>query len=485
VSAHAEFAGGRAGIGPLNWGQRGVWKAIEDLAPDDHWLNLRAVLDAPRSRAVDVPTALAAIGRLVERHESLRTRIRQREGELRQVVAAAGRNPVVVVPVLESGPPAGPLAGPAGSPAEPAAGPDLAAALADRLAATPFDYADEWPLRVGLVVAGEAVRHVVLVISHAVADRHAVDVVARDLRLLLLRGSVPTPPGPQPLDLAERQRTDDRHTAAALAYWAEQYARLPAVGLPYVAAPAEPRYRNAMLTSPALAAAARIVAARNRVGTGTVVLSAALALLHRRSAGGVVGMLTMVSNRHRAEHRALVSSMSQLALLAVDLPDPFDFDRLVGSTWQAALRGYRHAYYDQAVLDRVLTELGRVRGTRIDPECCFNDIRAVGDDPGAGTPDGAAVHEALGETRLNWETMDRFNWRCYVELRDAPGGLCLALAADTRCLPPPDMERFLRDLEGLVVHAARREADAASIAITEGRRPGERGYGGPQHPRPG
>ncbi|MFD0591547.1 hypothetical protein ACFQZ4_02310 [Catellatospora coxensis] len=52
------------------------------------------------------------------------------------------------------------------------------------------------------------------------------------------------------------------------------------------------------------------------------------------------------------------------------------------------------------------------------------------------------------------EGLDTFTWLMRVEVIDAPGGMGLAVTGDTAHLPPDVAERFLRDVERLLVDAA-------------------------------
>ncbi|MFD0889811.1 hypothetical protein ACFQ08_35170, partial [Streptosporangium algeriense] len=70
------FSGSRSGTAPLTWGQRAIWDAIRKTAPDDHYFNFGRVLAVPRrARPLTVARAAEVLGALVERHESLRTRM--------------------------------------------------------------------------------------------------------------------------------------------------------------------------------------------------------------------------------------------------------------------------------------------------------------------------------------------------------------------------------------------------------------------------
>src|SRR4051812_8107870 len=69
---YAGFGGGRTLSAPMTWGQAAIWKSIDNLAPHDSYLN--------RGRMFTVDgyppeESAAVIGRLLTRHESLRTRV--------------------------------------------------------------------------------------------------------------------------------------------------------------------------------------------------------------------------------------------------------------------------------------------------------------------------------------------------------------------------------------------------------------------------
>jgi hypothetical protein len=200
------------------------------------------------------------------------------------------------------------------------------------------------------------------------------------------------------------------------------------------------------LTSRTLGPAAAVVAARHGVSTACVLLAATIGMVARFTGQPTCGLLTVVHNRFQPGHERIVAPMNQLALAVVDRADAAPLDPLVPAVWQASLTAYRHAYYDQATLDRALAEAGRGGGTDVDPFCCFNDVRAGGGVPGdlRWPPD----------SQLTWRDLASLNWRCYVEVRDAPGALALVVQADTRALPPDRLERFARQLELTVVQSA-------------------------------
>ncbi|MBB6348235.1 hypothetical protein FHU36_004780 [Nonomuraea muscovyensis] len=436
-TASVAFDGGDAGDGPLTWGQRAIWQAIESTAPDDHYFTFGRILPVPGTRTVE--QLLAALAALVERHGSLRTRLGTGR-EPYQRLAARGRLEVTVT---------------TGDPDE----------VLGELAAARFDYAGEWPVRAALVLTGDRVSHVVLAFCHLATDGHGAEVVLRDLRVLLLRGRAPGPPAPQPLDLARRQAGPEGRRVAeqAAAHWAGEYGRLPATmfDVPTSDVPtsdaagggaaggraADPPIWRALLRSPALDLAVRSIAAAHRTSTSTVLLTAVAALVGGFTGHERVAVLPIVANRFRRDTRGIVSTLSQEGLFALDVGGPFtDLLRAAGP---AALRAYRSAYHDPADRDRITAAESARRGLPVSPRCCFNDLRFA--DPGPATCPPGEVLAALAQTSLSWPmSQDKLNCRFCVHV--SAGGV--SLTADTRYLSRADMERYLRSLEALLVEAA-------------------------------
>ncbi|MFG1804555.1 condensation domain-containing protein [Micromonospora carbonacea] len=445
--AYAEFTGGRDATGPLTWGQRAMWRAVEVFeSPRHSVLNLRRTLAVSRRADVDVARAVRAVAALARRHESLRTRVRSVDGELFQSATGAGRLPVLVHPVADA------VADPDGRVA--------ASALAARLGDPRFDHAAEWPVRAALVTVADRVRQVVLVFSHSTVDFHATETVLRDLRMLLLRGSVPTPAGPQSLDVAEREGAGERRRGdRAVAYWTRHFPDL-AVGLFDPVGPGlTPRYRRGSLVSPAVRHAARLVAARHGVSNATVLLAATAAVLAADGGGDVCGVFTMVNNRFQPGYDGAVSKLNQIGLCRIDLAGRPAFAELLTRARAASLDAYRHAYYDPGELERAFAARGLDYHTALAPFCYLNDIRlppAVDADP-AGW-DEATLRAAAERSAFRWvEELDAFSWRCRLQVVDAPGAVELSVTVDTRYLPPERAEGFLRGVEALLVEAACRD----------------------------
>ncbi|MBO4204599.1 condensation domain-containing protein [Micromonospora echinofusca] len=462
--AYAEFAGGSSRSGPVTWGQRAVWLTVDLFRSPQAFVSLRRVLAVSPRADVDVPRALRALGALVSRHESLRTRVRLVDGELRQEAAGRGRLPVRVHAV-----------------ADPAADPDGRAAaelLTGQLGDPPFDHGTEWPLRAGLVTVDGRVRQLVVVFSHSTVDFHATETVLRDLRMLVLRGSVPGPPGLQSLDVAEReQQTERRRSDRSVAYWVRHFPTFTVGLFTPVPEPTGPRFRRGSLVSAAVYDAVRTIAARHGVSTSTVLLAATAAVTAALGGHDVCGIVTMANNRFPPRYDTAISKLNQFGICRIDLSDRPDFTALLPRAAQAALDAYRHAYYDPDALAVAFAELGHDSHRMLAPFCYLNDIRLPHEPDRAHTgPDEATLRAAVARSEFRWrEELAGFVWRCRIQIVDAPGAVELVVTVDTGYLPAEQAERLLWSVEALLVEAALRPVpwpwSPAPAGGSSGRRP--------------
>ncbi|XQE88028.1 condensation domain-containing protein [Streptomyces microflavus] len=444
------FGGDRDGRAPLTWGQRAIWHAIRRTAPNDHYFNIGRVLPlADRGRPATVADAVRALGALMERHEALRTRLELladgQETAAGQRLAATGRLPVTLAHARD-----------------PADAERTAHALLDRLSATRFAYTSEWPVRAALVAVGDRVTHAVLVLCHLAADGHGAEVLVRDLRLLVRRGSAGRPPAATPLDLAREQHGDAgrRRGAAALAHWEAGYRAAPATMFPEpVAAPA-PRFWTGRIVSPALARAVAAVATAHRVSGSTVLLTAAAVLVAAGQGHRTAAVMPIVGNRTAAGHRDLVTTLSQDGLFVLDLaaagtPEP-SFTDLLPAAYRSALRSYRAAVYDPVEWDALGERLRTERGAEVHPYCCFNDMRLVERPaPPGPAPTAAELAELGGRTVFGFPaTQERVACRYCLHITEECDALAVSLTADTAYLPPETIRAHLYGIEELVVTAA-------------------------------
>lgn len=434
-----EFHGEPAGSAPLTWGQRNLHRAIGENPPGN--FNLSRVITMPRRASMEVPQTGALIRALLARHESLRTVFPDGPEGPRQDVRGAGRVELVV-------------AGCEGDP-------DRAAEhLRQRLAPPAFHDATELPLRVGLVTTGGLVRRVVLVLSHLAADGIAVDVIERELRLLALRGAVGQPAGLQPRELADRERAAGVRTSdAAVAHWEGLFRRMPPSMFQDAGPAHDPPCQRYTLTSRALLPAVALLAGRHRVSTATVLLAATAVMVARWTGHPTVTISTLVSNRFQDGHQNMVATLAQQGLFGLDLAGPPELPGLIASAGREAMRTYRHAYYDPDQLWSRRDQVSLDRGSWVDPYCCYNDVRAVPDYGTGADPEQlrAAVKEARSETAVEPDgSLPHMHCRFCLRIFDRPGAVSLRLTADTRYLPPDEIQRFLAGTEALLLDDAGR-----------------------------
>jgi len=430
---------------PLTWGQRALLTAVKRRGPSSSTLiSIRRIVAVPRRASGDVTSVLRAISALIERHSSLRTLIHFEEGI--QEVLAVGKQPVTLVPADATDPD----------------GVATANELAWRLADNLFDHQRELPQRIALVMTGEQVRQIVLVFSHTTADFQAIERVLRDLRQLLLRGEIPGRAGPQSADIGLDEATDrrQRRSERATRYWVTSFRRLPTETLPEVGPAHQPRWQRCLLTSAAVDVAVRLLARTHQVTSSTVLLTAVAGTFARWSRADTCGIYTMVNNRAVDGHQDAVAKLNQLGMVVVDLSDRPSFATALPRVWHAALEAYRHAYYDPQHMVSAFEAAGLRYMTGVSPHCYINDIRLSPADTDLFGRDvsEASVREAMRHSKFTLaEAIDNFTWRLRMEIVDAPAGLGLALTGDTAYLPPPVAERFLRDVEELLIEAAFRE----------------------------
>lgn len=459
ASITVSFTGARACRAPLTWGQSGIWGKFQ-VDPDCD-LNASYVLTV-QDDGISVAVAADAISRIVARHEALRTRLQCSEDRVWQVVDKSG---VLSITITE---------------AHKATLMTNVVAAARRQREAKFDLCKEFHMRTGFVTVEGDVRFIALTFSHFAADVAAAQILLNELQLVLSGQELPDEAVMQPSDLAwtqERTPQCRAQTERSARYWSAHYRRIPPTMFP-LAGPAEnPRRQQAMLVSPALEMAAEIIAGDARVTTSAVLLAATCAMAGVWAGHRVSAMNALAHNRVQPGHGGMVSNLVQLGLVVVDLEDELSFLKVARQAWLSALDAYRHSYYDQAAINRVIEEASSERGVDVNPFCCFNDLRGLG-RPGRnshaanGRAKGRseqAVRESLAQTSVTWEA-GNIPWsRCRfcMQVVDHGPASALVLIADTCYLPRASIEGFLLGVEELLVRAAFHD-----IQITDIRKPG-------------
>jgi Condensation domain len=452
-----KFFGTRSGSGPLTLGQRNVllWAADQTIFGAVQWQTFNL---APGRSLNDVTRA---IGRLISRHESLRTLFTVgTSGEWTQQVSASGE---LLVEIHEAD---GRL--------------DATEALLKKRLNAPFALDREWPIRAAVITSGLAPARVLLVLTHMAADFASLDIIARDFQRLM-RSSMSQAPGPStlhPLDQAKLEMSPlARHRAeAALRYWETTLRGTPQCMLAVPEhQPANSGRRMATLRSRAAALAMARIADRTHASQSVVILAAVATLLGLRTVNDRCQITSLCANRVTPASRDYVGTIAQDALIVADLTAE-TFDGIIRATRTAALAAYYHSQYDAESLWQMIARVNEDRGTEFHRDCVLNDLNGAGVQVQTGhvgsLPEKGDAANAMGDTRLVWTDTDPRPLLFYFEVfRLTRHDVSLSVWADENRFPPAEVEDFLLAVERLLVAADRRDVPTRDIGELAGIRP--------------
>lgn len=363
---------------PFTFGQLSVLRDL-DLMPAHRRHEANLLRCAPVDVGVGTDTLVAALTRLAEHHEGLRTTyVFPPDGEPRQRVHDPGALPVPVRVHAVSGP---------------AARTDIDAEVAALAAAEEgraFDLTVEAPWRAVVVeVDGRAAR-LVVVLHHIAVDLSALTLLDADFQALL-RGAAPAPaPSPRALALTQRSPRWQARTREAWRHQREAFTTVArSASVEVVESPAAV-VKAVLYSAPALRAA-REQARESGVSVPSVVLAAYLSAAHDVAGADDVLVNATCDNRVHPDTARVMGSMNQWTPFHSGRAAAEPFDRFVQRTHWATVRAYRHGCFDPYESDRIRAEVARSVGT-VGPEFTFNFIGAVGLAPESEVPDGTVRH---------------------------------------------------------------------------------------------
>jgi hypothetical protein len=431
------FRGEGSGVAELTWGQQSVWRNMRRTGLT---MNIGGVV--PLVAGESLPQMVQMLQYLIGRHEALRTRLRFVPGaEPVQVVHDAGVVPLEIVDV------------------DPGDDADAAAArMRDRYDASPFDYAGEWPLRMGVVRSSGALTHLVVFYCHLAVDGLAIAVLVRDLdNLASVTGGAAVPvSGWTPLQLAAQQQSPagSRMNQKALRYWERLVSDIPVQRFGVSDDPRAPRYWNLRRRSPALDLAIRSIAHRTGCGFSFVFLAVYAVALARCTGRNPSVAQLLVSNRFRPGHAESVSQLAQLGLCVLDVADT-TFDEVVDRAWKAGTSAYLHGYYDPIALDGVLARVREHRGD-VDISCIVNDRRELNGPRAPAAPPAPGQLQAALPLSTSWwhRKTDAFDASLNVSIDAAPDALIFSVCADTYRMAPAQIEALADQIEAVAVESA-------------------------------
>ncbi|MGW5354171.1 condensation domain-containing protein [Streptomyces sp. NPDC004031] len=433
------FEGAGAGVGGLTWGQRKVWTLMGQAGTS---MSMGGAVPVTDGR--NVAHLAAELRFFLSRYASMRARVRTgADGDPVQEVYGSGRAELGILDTPDGGDPD-----------------RVARELAEQWEATPFDHAEEWPIRMAAVRSHGRVTHVVVTISHIATDGGGIAVMLRELaeRDRGTGGAEGPAPAMGPLELAALQRTPSarRQNDISLRHWE----RLLRTAGPRRFGPrverGEPRYRLGVFTSPALHLASKAVAARTG-DTASSVLLAAYAVAVARLTGITPALIqVVVSNRFRPGLAGVSHPLSVNGLFMVDVADA-SFEEVVARTRRALALCSKHAYYDPGALDALRARVDRERGESVETSCLFNDRRlgAVAEPPGRVPPSRQELEAARAGSALRWgKPFETYLDTLMVQVGAAEDTVELEIQVDTHHVSADGVHALMLDLEELVVAAA-------------------------------
>ncbi|MFD8971017.1 condensation domain-containing protein [Streptomyces sp. NPDC059593] len=459
------YAGGEERRGPVTMGQANMIRCI--LRDEPAHINIHDVWPAPAGTRLEA--AVDALRALAVRHEALRTTFPHPPGAAprEQVVAAAGTFTVTVLDHDEL-------------PAEPAR---YAEALAREARDDRFHLDRDFPLRVSLVALDGAPVFVALAASHAVTDVSALAVLKEEWLALLSGEELPPLTAFTPLDLAAEEATATglRKSAASLGYWERIIRTGPqAMFAEPGAEGTEVRVPQLTLRSRRGARALALVAERTGGLPQTVLLTAWCALLAHRTGQAACVAAVPTSNRYEPRLARSVNTLSQDALLTLDVRVP-SFDVLLGKAWGAALNAYRHSRFDAVSLWEMIGRTTFERGSVFARDIVFNDVSTLPtalpstlpSDHDPSVTDGA---DADGpELELGWGEEQVLPTRVLTFVHETDPLLRVGVWADPALFPREQAEGFLVGLVRLLEAAATGDVPLDALTEVTGVRPVERG----------
>ncbi|WP_344139250.1 condensation domain-containing protein [Luedemannella flava] len=378
----------------------------------------------------------------MSRHQSARMRlVFGDDGRPRQSVAASGE---IALEVFDA------------DNADPA---DVAELVKQRYMDAPFDYANEWPIRMAVVRRDATATHVVCILCHLVTDAAGSLAMMADLANLdpTTGGATAPVTATQPLDLARWQQTPagQRRHASSLRYWEEQLRGVPSYSFSRPAERHHPRHWEGQLTSPALFLATHALARQLDVSSSHLILAAYASMLVRLRGVDPVVIRPVVSNRFWPGLADIVSPINEAGLCVIPVGQA-GFDELARRTSRVALRAFKAAYYHPEPLDELRAVIAKDRGEDLDIDCFLNDRRVA--PPDVAEPPTPAQLRRAQRGGFRWTTQqDKPFGRLFLHIDDAADGadaITLTIRADTDYVSPAVMRACVEGIESTLVDAA-------------------------------
>jgi amino acid adenylation domain-containing protein len=389
---------------PLSFAQERMW-FLDRFAAGTGAYNVPAVLEL--AGTIDVDALRGALDALVARHETLRTRIVERDGKPVQRIAAPEPVALAVAEVAES---------------------ELEARL-DEEARRPFDLSRDLPIRAALFRTGADAHVLAVTIHHVAVDGWSFGILFRELSALYaarVEGRDAALP-PVPLRYADfvawqRGWLQGSALEAQTAYWRGALDGAPSsIELPVDRPrPAEQSFRGALHTFavPAqVAEGVRVLTSAEQATPFMVTLAAFTALLARYSGASDVVVGSPVAGRHRPESEPIVGLFVNTLALRTDLSGDPTFRELVRRVRETTVDGYAHQDLPfERLVDELQVERALDRHPLFQVMFSFDAPSAQALElPGVAVRERGAPHRtAKFDLTLNVEASED-GWTAYLE----------------------------------------------------------------------
>lgn len=432
------FAGDGSGLEELTWGQWYVWGLMADFG------SMPMVGGAmPLEEGTTVDNVVHLLSFIVSRHQSLRTRIRvQPDGTPMQLVAGSGEVALEIVGTPEDEDPA-----------------EVAEAVRLRFKSTPFDIAQDWPVRMAVILKDGEPDHFVAIYSHMAIDGYGFEALIGDLANLDRATGEHLAPvaGIQPLELARQQRTPAARKLSdvAIRYWERVLRDRPAHPFNGPYTEREPRWWECTYVTHAAYLASNAISARTKLHTGPVLLAAYAVAVARVTGVNPSLIRIVVSNRFRPGFTDSVNVFGAPSLCLIDVRD-CTFDEAVVRAWHSQLNAAKNGYYDPRDMWALRDRIEKERGVEIDFGWYFNDGRRGTAQPVAETaPTEDEMWDALALSRLAWAVKTNTpDFKAYFDVNRELDTISYNLLVDTRIVSLHEQLAIVRAVEETLMAAA-------------------------------
>ncbi|HYH80140.1 MAG TPA: amino acid adenylation domain-containing protein, partial [Longimicrobium sp.] len=430
----------RAETAPLSHAQARLW-FLEKLAAGNPYYNESSAL---RFRFPLDPGALQrALDEIVNRHEVLRTRFEEVDGEPVQCVLPALRLELPVIG-LEHLPEA--------------ARESEALRLAAEQGRTPFDLSQAPQMRACLLRLAPNDHVFVLTMHHIVCDGWSMRVLFQEIRLLYeaFVAGRPSPLPPLPIQYRDycswqRERLSGERLEAQVHFWKQRLRGLQPLDLPADRSrPAVPTYtggRERISIPEALGSRLRALCEAESVTPFMALLGAFQALMHRYTGQDDVAVGCPVANRGRPELEQLIGFFVNTLVMRTDLSSNPTFRQLLRRVRGVALAAYAH---QDLPFEKVVEQVQPERDPGRNPlfQATFQIVAGDPGDDGAAAA-AAGLLQAMDVTLAT----SKFDLRC--DLWPAGDGFKGYLEYSADLFEAPTARALARHFEALAAAMVR------------------------------